>query len=82
MSPIEKKHRRTVVIMGFALIVCLLLSFTLGRYPVPLGELLGILGSKLGLPIEAFWTAQMETAVWNIRLPAGSDSISNHMHPF
>ena len=69
MSPIEKKHRRTVVIMGFALIVCLLLSFTLGRYPVPLGELLGILGSKLGLPVDPFWTSQMEAAVWNIRLP-------------
>jgi len=69
MSPIEKKHRRTLAVMGIALAVCLLLSFTLGRYPVPFGELLGILGRKLGLPISPFWTAQMEAAVWNIRLP-------------
>ena len=69
MGSIETKHRRTVMLMGIALAVCILLSFTLGRYPVPLGELLGILGSKLGLPITPFWTTQMEAAVWNIRLP-------------
>lgn len=69
MNDIEKKHRRTVQIMGIALVGCLLGSLLLGRYPVPLTELLGILGSKLGLPIEPFWTAQMEAAVWSIRLP-------------
>ena len=69
MNEIEKKHRRTVHIMGAALILCVLASFLLGRYPVPLWELMGILGSKLGLPISKFWTEQMETAVWNIRLP-------------
>ena len=69
MNEIEKKHRRTVHIMGIALVGCLLVSFLLGRYPVPLTELLGILGSKLGLPIAPFWTAQMEAAVWSIRLP-------------
>ena len=69
MTAIEKKHRKTVAVMGLGLAVCLLLSFTLGRYRVPLGELLGILGSKLGLPITPYWTSQMEVAVWNIRLP-------------
>lgn len=69
MNSIEKKRRLTVLIMAIGLIVCVLGSFTLGRYRVPLKELLGILGSKLGLPIEPFWTIQMETAVWNIRLP-------------
>lgn len=69
MNYIEKKHRMTVLIMAIGLIVCVLGSFTLGRYRVPLKELLGILGSKLGFPIEPFWTTQMETAVWNIRLP-------------
>ena len=69
MNEIEKKHRKTVHIMGVILILCVFASFLLGRYPVPLGELMGILGSKLGLPIEEFWTDQMEAAVWNIRLP-------------
>ena len=69
MEAIEKRHRGTVALLGILLLVTILLSFTLGRYPVPLKELLGILGSKLGLPIPAFWTASMESAVWNIRLP-------------
>ena len=69
MNEIEKKHRKTVHIMGVILILCVFASFLLGRYPVPLGELMGILGSKLGLPIERSWTDQMEAAVWNIRLP-------------
>ena len=69
MNEIEKKHRKTVHIMGVILILCVFASFLLGRYPVPLGELMGILGSKLGLSIEKFWTNQMEAAVWNIRLP-------------
>ena len=56
MNEIENKHRRTVLLMGIALILCILGSFTLGRYPVSLSELLGVLGSKLGLPIEPFWT--------------------------
>lgn len=69
MTKIEKKHRRTVWLMGIALILCILGSFTLGRYPVSPGELLGVLGFKLGLPITPFWSAQVEAAVWNIRLP-------------
>ena len=69
MNKIEQKHRRTVLIMGIALIMAILASFTLGRYPVPLKELLGILGSRMGLKIDPFWTTSMETAVWNIRLP-------------
>lgn len=69
MKEIEQKHRRTLLIMGMVLIVCTLGSFMLGHYSVPLKELLGILGSKIGLPISKFWTDRMEAAVWNIRLP-------------
>ena len=69
MNTIEQKHRRSVLIMGITLILCIFASFTLGRYPVSLGELLGVLGHKLGLPITPFWTDQVEAAVWNIRLP-------------
>ena len=69
MTKIEKAHRRTVGILGLALLMCMLASFTMGRYPVSPGALLGILGSRLGLGIEKFWTDSMEAAVWNIRLP-------------
>ena len=69
MNHITAVHRKTIWLLGLGLVVSILASFTLGHYPVPLNELLGILGSRLGLPIEPFWTEQMETAVWNIRLP-------------
>ena len=69
MNKIEKKHRRTLWIMAAGLILCILASFTLGRYPVSVRELLGVLGAKLGLPVSPFWSASVETAVWNIRLP-------------
>ena len=69
MPDTKKRHRRSVVIMSIALVLCVLSSFTLGRYPVSLSELLGVLGYKLGLPITPFWTASVEAAVWNIRLP-------------
>ena len=69
MNGIEHKHRRTVGILILALLLCVLGSFTLGRYPVSLSELLGVLGWKLGLPVTPFWTPQVEAAVWNIRLP-------------
>ena len=69
MSKNTIKHRRIVALMALLLLVCILASFLLGHYPVPLRELLGIFGKKLGLPIDQFWTDQMETAVWNIRLP-------------
>ena len=69
MNAIIKKHRRIVAVMAVLLLLCILASFLFGHYPVPLRELLGIFGKKLGLPIDQFWTDQMETAVWNIRLP-------------
>lgn len=61
-----------IMIFAILLIVLMLLSFTIGRYPVPLKELLAILGNKifnLFNGSEKFWTDQMEAAVWNVRLP-------------
>ncbi len=69
MNDMEKKRRRTVALLGAALTAAMLVSFLVGKYAVPLRELLGILAFKLGLPIEPFWTEAMEAAVWNIRLP-------------
>jgi len=69
MNAIFHKHRQIVAAMALILVICILGSFLMGSYPVPLRELLGIFARKLGLPIRPFWTVQMETAVWNIRLP-------------
>lgn len=61
-------HGTVIAALSTLLILCIFLSFCLGRYPVPLKDLLPILLSKI-LPIEPYWTDAMYTAVWNIRLP-------------
>lgn len=65
----KRKSQKILPIMLALLASCILVSFSLGQYPVPIPAVLGILGQKLGLPIVHFWTDTMETALWNIRLP-------------
>ena len=65
----KSKQHSAVQIMLVVLFVCILVSFSVGQYPVPLDAVVGILAKKIGLPIQSFWTEAMEAAVWNIRLP-------------
>ncbi|MFR5968663.1 MAG: FecCD family ABC transporter permease [Oscillospiraceae bacterium] len=62
-----------ILLLAIILVVCILVSFLFGRYPVPFRELSGILANKFlsifGLGIEPFWTDAMQAAVWNVRLP-------------
>ena len=39
----------TLTVLGAALIVCTLVSFLFGRYPVPFRELCGILGDRFSV---------------------------------
>lgn len=55
-------------LLAVALITAVLASFSLGRYPVRLPQLLGILFGKF-LGIEQFWSNAQEAAVLNVRLP-------------
>lgn len=75
-----KKYRRIVLGMGIALIGCILTSFLFGHYPIPFKELCGILSHKFlalfGVETSIFWTPQMETAAWNIRLPRVLTSVA------
>ncbi len=64
-----KKHRRTLFRLGILLILLVLLSFTVGRYKVPLKELTGILLNGTFGCIEPYWSDVMQTAVMNIRMP-------------
>jgi iron complex transport system permease protein len=54
--------------LGIALIAVIILSFFLGRYPITPSELFSILFSKI-IPIHQFWVDQMETILFNVRLP-------------
>ena len=62
MDKIASAHRRTVALLGMGLLAAVVLSFSLGRYPVSPGEVVGILGAKLGLPVTPFWSAATEAA--------------------
>ena len=59
---------RSIVIMASALLALFLLSFVVGRYGVPLGQVVRILLSGV-LPLEQTWTDNMAIAVLNVRLP-------------
>ena len=64
----QRQHGILAIIL-IGLLVCVLVSFSVGQYPVPLNAVLKIVGQKLGIPFKTFWTPAMEAAVWNIRLP-------------
>ena len=69
-SVVKQNRRNHWIILGFlvALLVVVVLSFGLGRYPITPRELFGFLFSKIA-PIEPFWPARMENVLLNIRLP-------------
>lgn len=50
------------------LIVTVIISFGLGRYPVHTNEIFAILFSKI-YPVQHFWTDQTESILLNVRLP-------------
>ncbi|MDP4004318.1 iron ABC transporter permease [Methylobacterium sp. NEAU K] len=58
----------TAILSGFALLALALLGLAVGKYPVPLTDLAGVLGHRLlGLPSRA--PAAAETVVMQVRLP-------------
>lgn len=63
-----KANNFMVAGLGILLIIIIIISFRLGRYPVPNLEMLGVLLSRI-YPLEQFWTDRMEMVLFNIRLP-------------
>jgi len=61
-------HILVIALLIGALFLSVIISFMLGRYSVGLRELFGIMFSKL-MPIDSFWSEQMEIVVFNIRMP-------------
>ena len=82
----DREKRRlsggSVLLLLFAaLALAVLLSFGLGRYPVGIKELLGILGSRLGVYRGApFWSETQAVAVWNVRMPRVLLSVLRGLH--
>lgn len=63
-----KYPHRIILILSLLLLLLICISFLLGRYPVPLRELFGILAGRI-FPITPFWTERMQSIVFNVRLP-------------
>jgi iron complex transport system permease protein len=54
--------------LGALLVCAFFISCTMGRLPAPPRAALAILASRL-IPIDSFWSAEMETVMLKIRLP-------------
>ena len=59
---------KILLCLGLSLIAAVIISAALGRYPISLSEIGGILGSKL-FHIERFWPPVAESLLLNNRLP-------------
>lgn len=62
------RNNLIILSLGIILILAIIVSFRIGRYPIYTNELLGILFSKL-ISIEPFWDIKIETVLFNVRLP-------------
>lgn len=65
----KKKMPHPLLWLSGLLIFLVVISFCLGRYPVPLEQLGRIFFCRILPTVEKTWTAAMEAAVMNIRLP-------------
>ena len=60
------RGRLTAMVVLFA--VCFFGSFMLGRYPIEPWTLIRVLASR-GIPVTPDWASQVETVLFNVRLP-------------
>ena len=64
----DRRAALWIAALAVVLLALFLLSFVLGRYDVPIWQVVRILLSKV-FPIEETWTGNMAVAVLNVRLP-------------
>jgi iron complex transport system permease protein len=70
MFKTKKQVSYTAIILGLGILLfaAIVFSFFMGRFPITPAQLFGILLSKV-FNIQQFWTDQMETILFNVRLP-------------
>ena len=68
-----KKNRKILVALGLFLIICMIGSIVLGRYPIGFRETFSILANQIlgmfGEGMEIFWSETQEALLLNHRLP-------------
>ena len=67
-TPAQRRAVLIMTLLAAALVGLFLFSFVIGRYDVPVGEVVRILLGQI-FPIEETWAPNMARAVLNIRLP-------------
>jgi iron complex transport system permease protein len=65
---IDKKIRKSIVILVILLLLTFLISLSIGRFNVPISQTVKILVNQL-ISLTPTWTDQMENIVINVRLP-------------
>ncbi len=70
IAAIESRKGNTwrIGVLLIVLILIFILSFVLGRYSVPPGQLLEVLATRV-LPLEQRWSDTVETVIFQVRLP-------------
>ncbi len=63
-----KKENKILIVLSVILVGVFIISFGLGKYPINIKELFGILASKI-IPLEQFWTDSQQIALFNVRMP-------------
>lgn len=65
-----KDKRNRLILLGlFALLIlAVAVSFYIGRYPITIKEVAGIIASRF-VPLEQTWAANKENILFNVRLP-------------
>lgn len=67
-SQSSRRADAIIVGLGVAVIVIVVVSFMLGRYPIDPLEAVGMLASSV-FPVDQTWTEQQATLFFNVRLP-------------
>lgn len=64
----KKENHVKFLLLSLFLILCFIISFSLGRYPVTPLELIKVLASRV-ISLETTWSTEVETVIFQIRLP-------------
>ncbi|HHW61642.1 MAG TPA: iron ABC transporter permease [Syntrophomonadaceae bacterium] len=64
-----KNNYSKLLLLIAVLVIIFILSFVLGRYPVPPGQLLSVLAARVFSGIPQTWSPTVETVIFQVRLP-------------
>lgn len=64
----DRKNKFIIIGLFILMIITMIVSFGIGKYPIEPSQVIGILFSKIS-DITPFWTERMEIIFFNVRMP-------------